>query len=275
MGKQNAILGLVLLLFSSCSSLLYYPTRSLHYDPSKLKLKPEEVFFPSKNGSKLFGWYFSAAKKPAKGVILLFHGNAENLSSHYLSAVWLLNHGYDLFVFSYQGYGRSEGSPKPKNTVEDGVAALNWVAQKRLPVIVLGQSLGGAIAMRSIVELENRSFVKFVALDSTFPSYKSMGRKVLSRSILTWPFQWLGWLVMSDEYAPEGRIGEISPIPLLVIHGENDSVVEMEMGERIFQEAKEPKEFWKIPHGGHTDIFMVQPEKYKQEFLDRLDRALK
>jgi uncharacterized protein len=275
MGKRIAILGLVLLFFSSCSGLLYYPTRSLHYDPAKLQLKPEEVFLPSKNGAKIFGWYFSAAKKPAKGVIVLFHGNAENLSSHYLSAVWLLNHGYDLFAFSYQGYGRSEGKPTPKHTVEDGVAALNWVAQKKLPVIVLAQSLGGAIALRSIVELKDRSFIKYIAVDSTFPSYRSMGRQVLTRSLITWPFQWLGWLVMSDEYAPLGRIGEIAPIPLLVIHGENDNVVEIEMGERVFEEAKEPKEFLRIPHGGHTDIFTVQPEKFKQKFLDRLDKALK
>ncbi len=269
---QKVIFGIALLCLSSCSSLLYYPTRSLHFDPAKLQLKPEEVFFPSKNGNKLFGWYFSQPNP--KGLVVLFHGNAENLSSHYVSAVWLLKHRYNLFVFSYQGYGRSEGSPSPQNTVEDGLAALAWARGKKLPVAVLGQSLGGAIAMRSIVELTDRSFIKFVAVDSTFPSYRSMGRKVLSRSLVTWPFQWLGWLVMSDTWAPEGRVGEISPIPLLVIHGENDSVVEFEMGERVFAEAKEPKEFWRIPHGGHTDIFMVQPEKYKEEFLRRLEKYL-
>ncbi len=269
----KAIFAILLVCLSSCSSLLYYPTRSLHFDPARLELKPEEVYFPSKNGNKLFGWYFSQPKP--KGLIILFHGNAENLSSHYLSVVWLLKHGYNLFVFSYQGYGRSEGSPNPRNTVEDGIAALEWAKQKNLPVAVIAQSLGGAIAMRSLVEMPDRTFVKYFVVDSSFLSYRAMARRVMSRSLLTWPLQWLGWLVMSDTWAPQDRVSEISPIPMLVIHGENDPVVEFEMGEEIFAHSKEPKEFWKIPRGGHTDIFTIQPESYKKDFLQRLEKYLR
>ena len=271
--KGKAIIGILLLCLSSCSSLLYYPTRSLHFDPARLQLKPDEVYFASKNGNKLFGWYFQQPNP--KGLVVLFHGNAENLSSHYLSVVWLLKHGYNLFVFSYQGYGRSEGNPNPQNTVEDGIAALEWAQKTKLPVAVIAQSLGGVIAMRSIVELPDRSFVKYFVVDSSFLSYREMARTVMSRSLVTWPFQWLGWLVMSDAWAPKERVSEISPIPMLVIHGENDPIVEFEMGEEIFSLAKDPKEFWKIPHGGHTDIFTIQPESYKKEFLLRLEKYLR
>ena len=102
-----------------------------------------------------------------------------------------------------------------------------------------------------------------------------MGRQVLSRSWFTWPLQWIGWLVMCDSWAPKGRIGEISPIPLLVIHGDMDFLVELKMGERIFAEAKEPKEFWKIHPGGHTDIFTIQDPTYKQKFVRKIEAALK
>lgn len=276
MAFGRGILGLWLTIaLSGCSGLLYFPSRQLHYDPARLQLKPEEVFFPSANGAKLFGWYFkNRAGVKARATVVFFHGNAENLSSHYLNSVWLLDHPYDLFVFDYQGYGRSEGSPSPEKTVRDGIAALDWVRARApgRPIVVFGQSLGGAVALRSVIE--SPAQVKFLAVDSTFPSYRSMGRQVLSRSWITWPLQWLGWLVMSDTWAPAGRIAEISPIPLLVIHGEMDQVVEIKMGERIFAEAGEPKEFWRIPSGGHTDIFAIQDPGYKKKFLDRMERSL-
>lgn len=265
-----------LLWLSSCSGLLYFPTRNLHYDPAKLGLKPDEIFFPSKNGEKLFGWHFSSqvTKKP-KAVVLFFHGNGENLSSHYLSLTWLLKHPYDFFIFDYQGYGRSSGEPSPQKTVEDGLAALDWLHKKypHTPIVIFGQSLGGAVALRVAIEAKDHPNIRFVALDSTFPSYRSMGRKVLSRSALTWPLQWLGWLVMSDSYAPKGRIAEIN-VPILVIHGDKDRVVEFEMGERVFAEAKEPKEFWTIRGGGHTDIFTLQDDSYKTRFLNLMEKSL-
>ncbi len=279
MKKHNTawgIWGLMLAgLLSGCSSLLYYPSRNLHYDPARLNLKPEEVFFPSKNGSKLFGWYFKSPKKSI-GTVVFFHGNAENISSHYLNVVWMLEHGLDLFAFDYQGYGRSEGEPSPEKTVQDGIAALEWAHARNpdLPLVVFGQSLGGAIALRTVIESKNHLPIRYVAVDSTFPSYRSMARQVLSRNIFTWPFQWMGWLFMSDTFAPDGRIGEISPIPMLVIHGTQDQLVEFKMGERVFAEAREPKEFWRISGGGHTDIFSLQSPTYKTKFIENIRRAL-
>jgi fermentation-respiration switch protein FrsA (DUF1100 family) len=276
MGSGKWALGLCLLLLNGCSSFLYYPTRELHYDPARFGLKPEEVNFASANGAKLFGWYFkSQAKEKARATVVLFHGNGENLSSHYLHLAWILKYPFDLFVFDYQGYGRSEGTPSPEKTVQDGIAALEWVHKNHPgPIVVVGQSLGGAVAMRTVIEAKDRLPIKFLAVDSTFPSYRSMGRQVLSRSWITWPLQWLGWLVMSDAWAPVGRIGEISPIPMLVIHGKQDQVVEFKMGERVFEEAKEPKEFWEIRSGGHTDVFTIQPDSYKEKLVDRITKAL-
>jgi uncharacterized protein len=270
----KVILGLFsALAFTGCSGLLYFPTRHLHYDPARLNLKPTEVNFSSGDGTKLFGWHFKSKQK-AKATVVFFHGNAENLSSHYLNMAWILEHPFDLFIFDYQGYGRSEGSPTPAGTVADGIAAMEWAASQGLPLVVFGQSLGGAVALRAVAESKARLPIKYLAVDSTFPSYRSMGQRVLARSIFTWPLQWIGWLVMSDAHAPDGLIETISPIPLLVIHGEKDGVVEIEMGERVFSQAKDPKEFWRLPSGGHTDIFSTQDPAYKQKFVDRIERAL-
>jgi fermentation-respiration switch protein FrsA (DUF1100 family) len=264
------------LLLSSCSGLLYYPSRQLFVDPARLGLKPEEVQFPSADGTKLSGWYFRnrSGKKP-EALLIQYHGNAENLSSHFLSLAWILDHPYDLFIFDYRGYGRSEGSPNPSGTVADGEAALRWARARepQLPLVVVGQSLGGAIALRNVIDLKQEIPVRLVVADCTFPSYRGIARKVMTRSWVTWPFQWLGWLLMSDAHAPKGEIDQISPTPLLVIHGDADPVVEFELGEAVYLEAKEPKEFWRIPGGEHTDAF-TRPE-WREKFLARLKKAVK
>lgn len=262
---------------TSCSGLLYYPSGQLFYPPSRFQLAPEEITIPSANGAKIFAWYFQnrAAKKP-KATVVFFHGNAENISSHYVNAIWLLDHGYDVLAFDYQGYGRSEGSPSPRKTVEDGEAALRWAAARSpgLPIVVFGQSLGGNVALRAAINLKDQLPIRFVAVDSTFASYRSVGRRVMARSWVTWPFQWLGWLLLSDAYAPDGEIASISPVPLLVIHGEKDRVVEISLGEAVYAQAKDPKEFWRLPVGGHTDVFATQDPAWKMRFVERLDKAV-
>lgn len=265
-----------MIFLSGCSGFLYYPSRTLYYPPEKFGIKAEEVFFQSKAGPKLFGWYFETKKKP-KGTILFYHGNGENMSSHYISVAWLIDQGFNLFAFDYQGYGRSEGNPSPHGTVQDGEAALEWAHNHSpsMPIIVLAQSLGGAVALRNVIDLKDKYPIRLLAVDSTFASYKKVGRYVLKRAWFTWPFQWLPWIVLSDAYAPDGEIDKISPVPLLVIHGDKDQVVDYELGQEVFAQAKEPKEFWTIPEGMHTDIFTRQDISYRKKFVEKIESVLK
>lgn len=266
------------ILMSSCSSFLYYPSRQLLVPPERYGLKPEEVHFSSKQGPQLFGWYFkNRAKKDPKAIVVFYHGNGENLSSHYLSLLWLLEHQYDFFIFDYQGYGRSEGSPSPEGTVLDGEAALDWVHTKypSKPIVIFAQSLGGAVALRNAIDLKNKYPLKFIAVDSTFSSYRSAARRTLAKHWITWPLQWLGWLVMSDAFAPGKEVDKISPVPLLIFHGDKDPIIELAQGEEIFKNAKDPKEFVLVPGGEHTDAFMREDPIYRNLFLTRLNSIFK
>ena len=74
------LLGWVMLLLGGCSSLLFHPQRELLPNPVAARFTPQDVFFPSGDGETLHGWFFSAPQ--AKGTILAFHGNAENISTH-------------------------------------------------------------------------------------------------------------------------------------------------------------------------------------------------
>jgi fermentation-respiration switch protein FrsA (DUF1100 family) len=270
------VLLLTVLLLEGCTGLFYFPDRTLLHDPKTLGLTPQEIFFPSADGTKLFAWHLRHKKGKAKGLILQYHGNAENLSSHYLNLVWLLDEGYDLLVFDYRGYGRSEGDPSQDGTVMDGEAALRLAHKTagNLPLIVYGQSLGGAIALRNVIDLKKEIPIRAVVIESSFASYQRVAQKVLKRGILTWPFQWLPYLVISNSRAPGDDVKYISPIPLLVIHGTEDKVVDYSLGEMLYESAREPKEFWSVEGAGHLDLYFLEKGKYRAEFLRRLEKRL-
>lgn len=239
-----------------------------------MPLQPEDMTITSEDGTKLHAWRFkSSFKKPSPCVILHFHGNAQNLSTHFYSLYTAPGQGYDYLIFDYHGYGSSEGKPSPKATVEDGHAALRYIHElyPNRPIVVFGQSLGGAVALRTVIDMKNEIPVKLVVVDSTFSSYRSVARRVMAHNWITWLLQPIAWLTVSNEYAPKGRIKEISPIPLVVIHGDKDRGVDYENGQDVFAEAAEPKEFWHIPGGAHTDFMFREKGKYAEKFYDKLD----
>lgn len=258
-------------LLTSCSNLLYYPDRRLYVDPEKLDPKPVAVEFKDETGHNLFGWYFATPKKPARAVIVLFHGNAQNLSSHFIGLYWLIKEGYDLFVFDYRGYGKVAGEPTPENTVWAGKAALREVRKRepQLPLVIYGQSLGGAIALRTAIEMQNEIKASLIVADSTFLSYKRVARRALAQNWFTWILQPLGYLVLSDEWAPGERVAELSP--LLIMHSRIDRVVPFANGEEINSLARGDKEFWILEKTDHIQTF--EPPhglEVRKRFLEKL-----
>ena len=263
---------------TGCSSFFYYPVREPLTDLKKMHVRaPLEITFTSLDDVLLHGWYFkNNIRASPKGVLVYFHGNAENITTHFANLHWILDYGYDYFIFDYQGYGKSGGQPSPKATVEDGKAAILWVAHHHpsVPLIVFGQSLGGAIALRVVADLKEEIPISHVVVDSTFLSYRKEAREVLARHWLTWLLQPLAYLTMSDRYAPMGAVADISPIPLLIFHGDHDRVVPFALGEEIYKKAKAPKEFIRVYGGQHGDLFWREKGRYRKELLRRLNPSL-
>jgi len=268
------ILALLLLLLSSgCSSFLYYPSRELFIDPHKLKIAPENIRLEIEPKQSVLGWYFKSPFKPAKAVILFFHGNGENRSTHFMTLYRLVEQGYDLAIFDYPGYGETNGTPTPKNTVQMGRAALRYIHQREpgLPLVVYGQSLGGAIALRSIWEVREELKPKLIIIDSSFASYRSVSRRVLAGSAWTWLLQPFGWLVMSDKWAPGKRISEIKGSTMVVIHSKTDEIVSLDNGLDIFKYANEPKQLWLKESGTHMGTYAgPEGDKIRQLLLKTL-----
>src|ERR1041384_5905226 len=129
-------LALALGCLTGCAQgAFYHPDRGLHDPPARLGLKYEQVTFASQDGTRLVGWFIPARgyadPKRAKGTVVHFHGNAQNLSAHWQFVDWLPQRGFNLFVFDYRGYGASQGSPEPKGVFEDSLAALDYARAAR------------------------------------------------------------------------------------------------------------------------------------------------
>ncbi len=256
-----------------CSSLFYYPNQRVYLTPDQMKMTFEEVWFENELGQKIHGWWLPASTKTSKGTVVFFHGNAENLTSHFMNLFWLPQAGYNYFIFDYPGYGKSEGEPNPKSTVLTGNAAVKWVAKNKdaRPLIIYGQSLGGIVAMRTVIDSKDEVSYKAIIADCTFTSYQRVARIKLSKSWFTWILQPLVYVVLSDRYSPDHRMEEISPTPLLIIHGQKDFTVEPENAEYTYKKAKEPKEIWRIPEGYHNDTFWKHDFAYRQKVVDWLE----
>ena len=252
------IASVALVAFSGCGSMdwvFYHPDRKVYGTPADDGLKYEEVRFPSADGTMLSGW-FVPSTTPTAGTVVHFHGNAQNMTSHYSFVSWVPQNGFNLFMFDYRGYGASEGKPGREGVYQDSLAAIKY-AQARddvdaSKIIVFGQSLGGANAIAVVGGAKLKGIVG-VAVDSAFSSYKEVGKDHVAGSLKP-----LAGSLLTDGHSPLDVVGRISPTPLVIMHGTDDRVVPYYHAERLYAAARAPRELWTFHGGGHTDALGVR-----------------
>lgn len=271
-------LALILLsvLGQSCSHVFYQPSPKHFVDPAQFKLKYEDIFFSSEDGTRLHGWFFPATTKKPKGTVVQFHGNAQNISTHFFSLIWLTQEGYNLFTFDYRGYAKSEGEPSQSGIYKDALAALDkgWELSEKNgkgKFIVYGQSLGGAISLRALPDWKNFENVSLIVMDSAFDSYKDIAFDKLSSRWFLWPISPLAFVLVSDEYGADEVFDKITR-PTLVIVGMKDEIVPAKFGKRIYKGIKtKEKWLWKLPNGHHIDAYHHEQGKYRKELVQFLE----
>ncbi len=258
-----------------CNGVFFIPYRAHVQTPKQLGLAYEDVYFQAGDGTSLHAWFLPAEGK-ALGTILFLHGNAENISTHVMSVHWLPARGFNVFLLDYRGYGASGGAASLSGVQDDMDAALRIVLARNdvdpNRVVVLGQSLGGAIAIYNVAHSPYRRHIRALVVESAFASYRQIAREKLSDFWLTWPLQYpLSWTV-SDQYSPSKAVAGVSPIPLLIIHGDQDPIVPVDHGKRLFELAQEPKQLWIVSGGGHIQAF--QHQSYRDRFVNYLTAVL-
>lgn len=255
---------LPVLLLAGCTQLFFQQHRYQVLSPDRLGLAYQVVRFPTADGLELYGW-FLPAKGDAAGTILHLHGNAENISTHIANVAWLPEQGFNVFLFDYRGYGASEGQPTLDGAQKDIDAAMKTLLGRSdveaNRIVFYGQSLGGALAVYYVAHSPYRDHIRALVIESTFSDYVEIAREKLADHWFTWPFQWLPLLTVDDRYSPLPAVKMVSPIPLLVIQGDQDAIVLVHDARQLYDAALEPKQLWIVPGAGHIQAMRQDAER--------------
>jgi alpha-beta hydrolase superfamily lysophospholipase len=258
------LLGGVLLLTSGCTNFLFQPVRETLFNPSERGIQVEDIFLDNKQGIRLHGWHLPSQEK-TKGILLFFHGNGENISSHVGSVFWLPRQGYDVYLFDYRGYGRSGGVPEINGIVQDTVQMLKYAVsiarQSGLKLYVLGHSLGGSLAITATARLDDKLKVTALITANAFSDYRQVTRDVLSQHWLTRLIRWPLSLSISNRYRPLDVIKDISPVPVYILHSDADKIIPAHHADALYTAASQPK-YRVNTVGGHNQNFAL-PENRK------------
>ncbi len=257
------------LLFSACSGVFFYPDQHTYALPSDYNLTYEEHTIISADKTRLHSWHIKP-HGPSKGLMVVAHGNAQNISAHFKGWVWLVQAGYDLFIFDYRAYGKSQGEISIKGSVEDVNAALDFVEKHfEQDYFVCGQSLGGTLSLAAVAS-KPRKGIKAMIIDSTFTAFDRIVAEKLSSFFLTWPFQWIPHLSLPDGYDAVQSLAKIDK-PLLFVHGSKDQAIPANHSWQLFDLAPRPKEFWLVTEAPH--IAGLNHIKVREDFLNFLEKV--
>lgn len=221
---------------------LFFPARYPTGDWAPADLQLEDLWCTAADKTRIHGWYCPCENPRA--TLLIAHGNAGNVATR---APWLRYLQTQLrvatYMFDYRGYGRSEGVPSVAGALQDARAARACLAERAaIPesaIVLMGESLGGAIAVQLAAESAPRGLV----LQSTFSSF---------RDVAAVHYPNLAWLVPPEKLNSVGQIGRFHG-PLLMSHGTGDRTIPFALGEKLFQAANQPKTFVTIPGADHND----------------------
>jgi len=231
--------------------MIYYPNRQIDQTPELVGLKYDDVTLTTSDGLKINGWFLPARTNSAL-TVLLFHGNAGNISHRLEKLAALHDLDVNTFIIDYRGYGRSEGKPDEQGTYLDARAAYNYLVTQRKvtphSVIVYGESLGSAIA----ADLATKVEIGGLVLEEAFTSIGDVGQKMF-------PFYPVRWLVR-NKYDTLSKMPRIK-VPLLIFHSLDDELFNMRHAQRLLAAANDPKQLVEL-RGHHNDAFLVSATTY-------------
>jgi hypothetical protein len=217
----------------------------------------EEVWLPVDEFVTIFGWFVDAG--PTKPVLLWCHGNAGNIIHRLENIRELYRRGLSVFIFDYRGYGRSTGSPSETGMYQDALAAYDYVLHQRriasYRIVLFGRSLGACVAGEVAILRPSAG----VILEGAFPSIQAMS----DQHYLGLPARWF----VDVEFNLAQKIAKLQ-VPVLVIHGEKDSIVPVALGRQVFEAAHEPKQWYVVPGADHNDVPFVGGNPYFREIMN-------
>lgn len=235
-------LGALALLFIKQREMLFpIPTRERISPQAAGFSEAEEHVLTTADGEKVIVWHVPA--KPGHPVILFFPGNGDFLAGRVTRFRAMTSDGTGLVALSYRGYAGSSGYPSERGILQDAAAAYAFTTARYAAerIVVWGFSLGTGVAVALAAEQPIGKLILEAPYTSTVD--------IAGAAFPLVPVRWL----MRDQFRSDERIARVRA-PLLVMHGTDDAVISIVIGERLFALAHEPKRLIRFAGGGHDNL---------------------
>ena len=180
---------------------------------------------------------------PAKGVVLYFHGNRDNVNRYAKYASNFTKHRYEVWIMDYPGYGKTTGKFTEGRVYKQAreIYKLALTKFNEDNIIVYGKSLGSGAAswlaskrpcQRLILETPYYSIADLLAHYAPFYPVKRMTH-----------FKF-----------PTGEYVKQITVPITIFHGSEDGVIPYRCAEKLKKVLKPGDEFITIDKGSHNDL---------------------
>lgn len=202
------------------------------------------------------------ARDSRGAAVAILHGNAGHAGHRIEKFAPLAAAGQGLLLVGYRGYGGNPGRPTQAGLVADSAAAIAWLEEEAgsRPVVLYGESLGAAVAIQLAVAGQGSA----VVMECPFDRLSSAASR---------QYPWLPVRhMLRDPWDSMALAGELRQ-PLLWLHGSDDPVTPLDLGERLFAAIQAPKQQLVVAGAGHCD-FLDRPEVVRRllAFLAGLPR---
>jgi uncharacterized protein len=211
----------------------------------------QEHFIETFDGNKINALHFKSTA-PSKGLVIYFHGNADNLQRWGNYAIDFTELGWDILMIDYRGYGKSTGTPGEENYYQDAETVYQW-SKVNIPfekVVIYGRSLGSAIASNLAAKIQP------VVLILETPFDRLNGAQLVYKIL---PFR---YTFSTSEHLQKVKCA------VFVFHGTNDGVVSLRSAERLKSFLKPGDQFVVVEGGSHNDLRKF--EEYHSKLRDLL-----
>jgi fermentation-respiration switch protein FrsA (DUF1100 family) len=232
-------------------AFVFFPDRRVTRTPAQVGLGYRDLWIKTPDGEHLHGWLVVATS--AAPLLIFCHGNAGNIGDRVGNVASLEKAGISVLIFDYRGYGKSSGHPSEEGIYTDALATYHYAVEvlgySPDGVVLFGRSLGAAVA----ADLALRVPVAGIILESAFTNLKDLA--------------WVHYPFIPGKFLVKHKFNVLEVVrgieaPLLVVHGDQDGLVPMRLGKKVYQAAPGAKEFYVIPGAGHNDTELVGGEAY-------------
>jgi fermentation-respiration switch protein FrsA (DUF1100 family) len=245
---------------------VFFPIKGEDVTPARVGIPYQPLTLTTSDGERIAAWQIEPSEPRAD--IVYFHGNGGNLSGWLPVFASLHRLGYRVLAVDYRGYGLSSGSPTEEGVYLDAEAAVRHAHADRLqsgsagrrPLVFWGRSLGAAVAAAATRVVTPDGLV----LESGFPDKASILR--------TQPVLRLMNLFASYRFPTVELLQEFRK-PVLVVHGDADTIIPFALGRELFEGLAAPKHFVTIEGADHNDFFDIGDRRYwpaVAQFLEKL-----